>query len=118
MNFDYLFRSSYMSVYPVFTGFSGIFRIGRSSHIFLYLLRCISGNLNGISFVRFDFVAVRSHSKVANANRMRLHMLPTTYSIASDDWHFLQICESSNCPYKKELYTTLENIQQLTVQLE
>ena len=26
MNFDYLFRSSYMSVYPVFTGFSGIFR--------------------------------------------------------------------------------------------
>ena len=64
-----------MSVYPVFTGFSGIFRIGRSSHIFLYLIRCISGNLNGISFVRFDFVAVRSHSKVANANRMRLHML-------------------------------------------
>ena len=36
--------------------------------------------------------------------------MPTTYSIASDDWHFLQICESSNCPYKKELYTTLEVI--------
>lgn len=39
MNFDYLFRSSYMPEKPVFTGFSGIFRIGRNSHIFLYPLR-------------------------------------------------------------------------------
>ena len=33
VNLDYLFRSSYMSVYPVFSGFPGILDTGRSSHI-------------------------------------------------------------------------------------
>lgn len=34
--FDYLFKSSYMPVQPIVTGFSGIFRYGRYSQIFLY----------------------------------------------------------------------------------
>lgn len=34
--FDYLFKSSYMPVYPIVTGFSGIFHCGRYSQIFLY----------------------------------------------------------------------------------
>ena len=33
VNLDYLFRSSYMSVYPVFSGFLGIIDMGRSSYI-------------------------------------------------------------------------------------
>ena len=34
--FDYLFKSSYMPVQPIVTGFSGIFHCGRYSQIFLY----------------------------------------------------------------------------------
>ena len=34
--FDYLFKSSYMPVQPIVTGFSGIFCYGRYSQIFLY----------------------------------------------------------------------------------
>lgn len=43
----------------------------------------------------FDFAAVSSHSKVVNANRMRLHMLATTYSIGLGDWYSPQICENN-----------------------
>ena len=95
----------------------------------------------------FDFAAVSSHSKVVNANRMRLHMLAynlfnwfrrlvlpanmrkqqvdtirlklmkiATRAIRSARYITFKLC--SSCPYKKEFYSTLENIQRLTVQLE
>ena len=95
----------------------------------------------------FDFAAVSSHSKVVNANRMRLHMLAYNLfnwfrrlvlpanmrkqqvdtirlkliKIAARAIHSarsitFKLCSSG--PYKREFYRTLENIQQLSVQLE
>ena len=95
----------------------------------------------------FDFAAVSSHSKVVNANRMRLHMLAynlfnwfrrlvlpanmrkqqvdtirlklikiAARAVRSARYITFKLC--SSCPYKKEFYRTLENIQQLNVQLE
>ena len=95
----------------------------------------------------FDFAAVSSHSKVVNANRMKLHMLAynlfnwfrrlvlpanmrkqqvdtirlklikiAARAVRSARYITFKLC--SSCPYKKEFYRTLENIQQLTVQLE
>ena len=95
----------------------------------------------------FDFTAVSSHSKVVNANRMRLHMLAynlfnwfrrlvlpanmrkqqvdtirlklikiAARAVCSARYITFKLC--SSCPYKKEFYRTLENIRQLTVQLE
>ena len=95
----------------------------------------------------FDSAAVSSHSKVVNANRMRLHMLAynlfnwfrrlalpanmrkqqvdtirlklikiAARAVHSARYITFKLC--SSCPYKKEFYRTLENIQQLTVQLE
>ncbi len=95
----------------------------------------------------FDFAAVSSHSKVVNANRMRLHMLaynlfnwfrrltlPANMRKQQVDTIRLKLIKiaaravrsagsitfklCSSCPYKKEFYKTLENIRQLTVQLE
>ena len=95
----------------------------------------------------FDFAAVSSHSKVVNANRMRLHMLaynlfnwfrrlvlPANMRKQQVDTIRLKLIKiaaravrlaryitfklCSSCPYKKEFYRTLENIQQLNVQLE
>ena len=95
----------------------------------------------------FDFAAVSSHSKVVNANRMRLHMLAynlfnwfrrlvlpanmrkqqvdtirlklikiAARAVRSARYITFKLC--SSCPYKREFYGTLENIQRLTVQLE
>lgn len=95
----------------------------------------------------FDFAAVSSHSKVVNANRMRIHMLAynlfnwfrrlvlppnmrkqqvdtirlklmkiAARAVRSARYITFKLC--SSCPYKKEFYKTLENIQGLTVQLE
>ena len=95
----------------------------------------------------FDFAAVSSHSKVVNANRMRLHMLaynlfnwfrrlvlPTNMRKQQIDTIRLKLMKiaaravrsaryitfklCSSCPYKKEFYQTLKNIWQLNVQLE
>lgn len=95
----------------------------------------------------FDFVAVSSRSKTVNANRMRIHMfaynlfnwvrrlvLPASMrkqqidtirlklmKIAAKAVHsarYITFKLCSSCPYKKEFYKTLENIQQLNVQLE
>ena len=95
----------------------------------------------------FDFAAVSSHSKVVNANRMRLHMLaynlfnwfrrlvlPANMRKQQVDTIRLKLIKiaaraihsarsitfklCSSCPYKREFYRTLENIQQLSVQLE
>ena len=92
----------------------------------------------------FDFAAVSSHSKAVNANRMRIHMLaynlfnwfrrlvlPANMRKQQVDTIRLKLIKiaaravrsagyitCSSCPYKKEFYKTLENIQQLTVQLE
>lgn len=95
----------------------------------------------------FDFKAVSSHSKIINANRMRLHMLaynlfnwfrrlvlPTNMrklqadtiriklmKIATRVVHSARYCIfklCSSCPYKKEFCMTFENIQNLCVQLE
>ena len=95
----------------------------------------------------FDFAAVSSHSKVVNANRMRLHMLaynlfnwfrrlvlPASMRKQQVDTIRLKLIKiaaraihsarsitfklCSSCPYKKEFYRTLKNIQQLSVQLE
>ena len=95
----------------------------------------------------FDFAAVSSHSKIVNANRMRLHMLaynlfncfrrlvlPASMRKQQVDTIRLKLIKiaakaihsarsitfklCSSCPYKKEFYRTLENIQQLFVQLE
>lgn len=95
----------------------------------------------------FDFAAVSSHSKAVNANRMRIHMLAynlfnwfrrlvlpanmrkqqvetirlklikiAARAVRSARYITFKLC--SSCPYKKEFYKTLENIQRLTVQLE
>ena len=95
----------------------------------------------------FDFAAVSSHSKVVNANRMRIHML--AYNLfnwfrrlvlpanmrkqqvntirlklikiaarAVRSARYITFKLCGNCPYKKEFYGTLENIRRLTVQLE
>ena len=95
----------------------------------------------------FDFAAVSSMSKVVNANRMRIHMLAynlfnwfrrivlpanmrkqqvdtirlklmkiATRVIRSARYITFKPC--SSCPYKKEIYETMNNIQQLVVQLE
>ena len=95
----------------------------------------------------FDFAAVSSHSKAVNANRMRIHMLAynlfnwfrrlvlpvnmrkqqvdtirlklikiAARAVHSARYITFKLC--SSCPYKKEFYRTLENIWQLTVQLE
>lgn len=95
----------------------------------------------------FDFAAVSSRSKVVNANRMRIHMLAynlfnwfrrlvlpanmrkqqvdtirlklikiAARAVRSARYITFKLC--SSCPYKKEFYKTLENIQGLTVQLE
>ena len=95
----------------------------------------------------FDFATVSSHSKVVNANRMRLHMLaynlfnwfrrlvlPANMRKQQVDTIRLKLIKiaaravrsaryitfklCSSCPYKEEFYRTLKNIQQLTVQLE
>ena len=95
----------------------------------------------------FDFAAVSSHSKVVNANRMRIHMLaynlfnwfrrlvlPANMRKQQVDTIRLKLIKiaaravrsaryitfklCSSCPYKKEFYETLENIWRLTVQLE
>ena len=95
----------------------------------------------------FDFAAVSSHSKAVNAKRMRIHIfaynlfnwfrrlvLPANIrkqqvdtirlklimiaarAVHSARYITFKLC--SSCPYKKEFYKTLENIQQPTVQLE
>ena len=95
----------------------------------------------------FDFAAVSSRSKVVNANRMRIHMLAynlfnwfrrlvlpanmrkqqvdtirlklikiAARAVRSARYITFKLC--SSCPYKKEFYTTLKNIQKLAVQLE
>ena len=95
----------------------------------------------------FDFAAMSSHSKVVNANRMRIHMLaynlfnwfrrlvlPENMRKQQVDTIRLKLIKiaatavrsaryitfklCSSCPYKKEFHMTLENIQRLTVQLE
>ena len=95
----------------------------------------------------FDFAAVSSHSKIVNANRMRLHMLaynlfnwfrrlvlPASMRKQQVDIIRLKLIKiaaraihsarsitfklCSSCPYKKEFYRTLANIHQLFVQLE
>ena len=95
----------------------------------------------------FDFAAVSSRSKVVNANRMRLHMfaynlfnwfrrlvLPASMRKQQVDTIRLKLIKiaaraihsarsitfklCSSCPYKKEFYRTLKNIQQMSVQLE
>ena len=95
----------------------------------------------------FDFAAVSSHSKAVNASRMRIHILAynlfnwfrrlvlpanmrkqqvdtirlklikiAARAVHSARYITFKLC--SSCPYKKEFCRTLENIQQLTVQLE
>ncbi|WP_405307904.1 IS1380 family transposase [Methanobrevibacter sp.] len=95
----------------------------------------------------FDFASVSSRSKVVNANRMRIHMLAynlfnwfrrmvlpanmrkqqintirlklmkiAAKAVHSARYITFKLC--SSCPYKKEFYKTLENIQHLNVQLE
>lgn len=95
----------------------------------------------------FNFAAVSSHSKIVNANRMRLHMLaynlfnwfkrlvlPASMRKQQVDTIRLKLTKiaaraihsaraitfklCSSCPYKKEFYRTLANIHQLFVQLE
>jgi len=95
----------------------------------------------------FDFAAVSSHSKLVNANRLRLHMLAYNLfnwfrrlalsasmrkqridtirlkllKIAARAIHsarYITFKLCSSCPYKKEFYETLDNIRQLNVQLE
>ena len=95
----------------------------------------------------FDFAALSSHSKAVNANRMRIHMLAynlfnwfrrlvlpqnmrkqqvdtirlklmriAARAVHSARYITFKLC--SSCPYKREFYETLDNIQHLTVQLE
>ena len=95
----------------------------------------------------FDFAAMSSHSKIVDANRMRIHMLaynlfnwfrrlvlPENMRKQQVDTFRLKLIKiaaravrsaryitsklCSGCPYKKEFHMTLENIQRLTVQLE
>ncbi len=111
---------------------------------------CVRGRME--NFIKecktgFDFAAVSSHSKVVNANRMRLHML--AYNLfnwfrrlalpanmrkqqvntirlklmkiaarAVRSARYITFKLCSGCPYKKEFHRTLENIQCLNVQLE
>ncbi len=95
----------------------------------------------------FDFASVNSSPKVVNANRLqshgmaynlfnwfrrlalaagmrkqridtiRLKLLKTAAKVVkSAGYKYFKLC--SNCPYKKEFYETLENIQNLHPQLE
>ena len=95
----------------------------------------------------FDFAAVSSHSKVVNANRMRMHVLAynlfnwfrrmalsadmrkqqvgticlklikiAARAVCSARYITFKLC--SSCPYKKEFYQTLKNIERLNIQLE
>ncbi len=95
----------------------------------------------------FDFGAVSSRTKTVNANRMRLHALAynlfnwfkrlalpaamrkqqadtirlklikiAAKAIRSARYVMFKLC--SSCPYKKEFYETLDNIQKLQIQLE
>lgn len=95
----------------------------------------------------FDFGAVSSRSKVVNANRMKFHILAynlfnwfrrlalaanmrkqqvntirlklmkiAAKVVHSSRYITFKLC--SSCPYKKEFYETLTNIQQLKPQLE
>ena len=95
----------------------------------------------------FDFDSVSSHSKVVNANRMRIHMLaynlfnyfkrlvlPVAMRKQQIDTIRLKLIKiaarvirsaryitfklCSSCPYKAEFYETLRNIQCLAVQLK
>ena len=95
----------------------------------------------------FDFAAVSSHSKVVNANRMRIHMLaynlfnwfrrlvlPANMRKQRIDTVRLKLLKiavkvihsaryiifklCSSCPYKNEFTETLSNIGKLNVQLE
>lgn len=95
----------------------------------------------------FDFGAVSSHSKIINANRLRLHMLAYNLfnwfrrlalsatmkkqridtirlkllKIAARAIHsarYITFKLCSSCPYKKEFFETLDNIRQLNIQLE
>ena len=95
----------------------------------------------------FDIAVVSSHSKVVNANRMRIHMLaynlfnwfrqlilPANMRKQQIDTILLKlmkivvraVCSAryitlklySSCFYKKEFHMTLGKIQQLTVQME
>ena len=95
----------------------------------------------------FDFDSVSSHSKVVNANRMRVHMLaynlfnyfkrlvlPVAMRKQQIDTIRLKLIKiaarvirsaryitfklCSSCPYKAEFYETLKNIQCLAVQLK
>ena len=63
----------------------------------------------------FDFAAVSSHSKVVDTIRLKLIKIAAR-AIHSARSITFKLC--SSCPYKKEFYRTLENIQQLSVQLE
>ena len=64
----------------------------------------------------FDFAAVSSHSKVV-VDTIRLKLIKiAARAIHSARSITFKLC--SSCPYKREFYRTLENIQQLSVQLE
>ena len=95
----------------------------------------------------FDFASVSSHTRMVNANRLQVHALAYNIfnwfrrlvlsanmrkqridtvrlkllKIAAKVVHsarYITFKLCSSCPYKKEFYKTLENIQGLTVQLE
>jgi hypothetical protein len=95
----------------------------------------------------FDFASVSSQSKIVNANRLLIHGLAynlfnwfrrlalavsmrkqrvdtirlkllkiAARVVTSARYKYFKLC--SSCPYKKEFYETLENIQRLQPQLE
>jgi hypothetical protein len=95
----------------------------------------------------FDFAAVSSSSKIVNANRLQVHAFAynlfnwfrrlalainmrkqridtirlkllkiAARVVKSARYKYFKLC--SSCPYKKEFYETLENIQNLHPQLE
>ena len=92
----------------------------------------------------FDFASVSSHSMVVNANRLQVHTLAFNWFrrlslpanmkkqridtirlkllkvaakvVHSARYTVFKLC--SSCPYKKEFYETLSNIQRLQPQLE
>ncbi len=95
----------------------------------------------------FDFSSVSSHSRVVNANRLRVHALAynlfnwfrrlalsasmrkqridtirlkllkiAARMIRSARYITFKLC--SSCPYKREFYETLSNIEKLQSQLE
>ena len=75
MNFDYLFRVLICRYILYLQAFPASF-VSEEAHIYFYICSgAYRAILTASALSRFDFVAVRSHSKVANANRMRLHML-------------------------------------------